>query len=248
VFRQRLFEIIEVAEDGDRPSQLYDIMMVTTIIVSLLPLTVKEYYDVFYYTDTAAMIIFIFDYVARLITADLKFTKYGKGAFIRYPITPMAIIDLLSILPFLTMVDNSLKLLRICRILESLRIIRVFKMLRYSRNLVIVLQVLKNCKGPLIAVCAMAIGYIVVAALVIFNVEADSFDNFFDAIYWATVSLTTVGYGDIYPVTTVGRIVTMISSLLGIAVVALPASIITAGYMKAIDKDIAGDDDPSDKS
>ena len=78
--------------------------------------------------------------------------------------------------------------------------------------------------------------YIFVSALVIFNVEADSFNTFFDAIYWATVSLTTVGYGDIYPVTTAGRIITMISSLFGIAVVALPAGIITAGYMEIIEK------------
>lgn len=70
-----------------------------------------------------------------------------------------------------------------------------------------------------------------ISALVVFNVEPDSFNSFFDAIYWATVSLTTMGYGDIYPVTEIGRVVTMISSLFGIAIVALPAGIITAGYM-----------------
>lgn len=70
--------------------------------------------------------------------------------------------------------------------------------------------------------------------MIIFNVEGESFESFFDAIYWATVSLTTVGYGDIYPVTKTGRIITMISSILGIAIVALPAGIITAGYMDVI--------------
>ena len=70
--------------------------------------------------------------------------------------------------------------------------------------------------------------------MIFFNVEADSFETFFDAIYWATVSLTTVGYGDIYPVTTTGRVITMISSMFDIAIVALPAGIITAGYMEAI--------------
>lgn len=82
------------------------------------------------------------------------------------------------------------------------------------------------------------VAYIIISALVVFNVEPESFDNFFDAIYWATVSLTTVGYGDIYPVTTIGRIVTMASSVFGIAIVALPAGIITAGYVKELDKDI----------
>ena len=67
--------------------------------------------------------------------------------------------------------------------------------------------------------------------------EPDSFRNFFEAVYWATVSLTTVGYGDIYPITTMGRIITMASSIFGIAIVALPAGIITAGYMKELEKD-----------
>lgn len=80
----------------------------------------------------------------------------------------------------------------------------------------------------------MAAAYIVISALVIFNVEPNSFDNFFDAIYGATVSLTTVGYGDIYPVSTLGRIVTMISSLFGIAIIALPSGIITGGYLNEI--------------
>ena len=69
----------------------------------------------------------------------------------------------------------------------------------------------------------------------ILNVEPESFENFYDAVYWACVSLTTMGYGDIYPVTAVGRFFTMISSFLGIAIVALPAGIITAGYMTEIE-------------
>ena len=80
----------------------------------------------------------------------------------------------------------------------------------------------------------MAFAYVLVSALIVFNVEPDSFNNYFDAVYWATVSLTTMGYGDIYPVTTAGRIVTMISSFMGIAIVALPAGIITSGMMDEI--------------
>ena len=84
--------------------------------------------------------------------------------------------------------------------------------------------------------CILAGGYILIAALVIFNLEPDTFKNFFEAICWATVSLTTAGYGDIYPTSPIGRVFTMISSLLGIAIVALPAGIITAGYMKEVDE------------
>lgn len=71
----------------------------------------------------------------------------------------------------------------------------------------------------------------------VYNVEPESFATFFDAFYWATISLTTVGYGDIYPVTTIGRIVTMISSIFGIAIIALPSGVITASYLDEIKKD-----------
>ena len=83
----------------------------------------------------------------------------------------------------------------------------------------------------------MAVAYILISALVIYNVEPESFETFFDAIYWATISLTTVGYGDIYPITTIGRIVTMISSAFGIAIIALPSGVITAVYLDEINKD-----------
>ena len=88
----------------------------------------------------------------------------------------------------------------------------------------------------MITVGFLAAAYVMISALVIFNAEPDTFDTFFDAIYWATVSLTTMGYGDIYPVTTIGRIVTMVSSVFGIAIIALPSGIITAGLMEEINK------------
>lgn len=82
--------------------------------------------------------------------------------------------------------------------------------------------------------CWIAAVYIFISALIIYNVEPQSFGNFFEAIYWATVSLTTVGYGDIYPVTTTGRIVTMASSIFGIAIIAMPAGIISAGFVNEL--------------
>lgn len=132
--------------------------------------------------------------------------------------------------------DSGFKLLRLFRIFRTFRVFRVFKAFRYSKSILIIVEVIKNSKDALLAVCALAIGYILVSALVIFNVEGDSFETFFDAVYWATVSLTTVGYGDIYPVTTTGRTIAMISSMFGIAIVALPAGIITAGYMEVINE------------
>lgn len=146
----------------------------------------------------------------------------------------MAIIDLLSILPSINMINKGFKALKTIRLIRTFRVLRIFKSFRYSKNIQIILQVGKNSKKALIAVLYLAIGYIFVCALIIFNVEPDSFNTFFDAI---TISLTTVGYGDIYPIITLERIITMVSSFMGIAIVALPASIITAGYMKEIESD-----------
>jgi voltage-gated potassium channel len=147
----------------------------------------------------------------------------------------MAVIDLLSVLPSFTVMNSCFKVLRMARMFRALRVLRVLKAARYSRSLQIILRVFRRSREALLTVGTLALAYILICALVILNVEPDSFENFYDAVYWACVSLTTMGYGDIYPVTAVGRFFTMISSFLGIAIVALPAGIITAGYMAEIE-------------
>lgn len=229
--RKRLFEIIEKSEEEDTIGHIYDIGMIVVIILSLVPLAFKTEYLLFMVIDKAAAVIFIIDYLFRWITADYKYNSHSAASFIRYPFSAMAIIDLLSILPSLTVVSRGFKVLRVLRMLRAMRVFRIFKGLRYSRSFEIIMNVVRRSKRALIAVGTLALGYILVAALIIFNVEPDSFNTFFDAVYWATVSLTTVGYGDIYPVSVMGRTITMVSSIFGIAIVALPAGVITAGYM-----------------
>jgi len=236
--RHRLFQIIEDAENGDKISNIYDVFMMIVIIASLIPLAFKTEYYAFRVIDIIAVVVFIIDYILRLVTADYKIQK-GKISFLIYPITPMAIIDALCILPSLSIVSNGFKILKVFRLIRTLRVFRVFKAIRYSKSIKMIKGVFKSQKKPLMTVGILAIAYILISALVIFNVEPDSFDNFFDAIYWATVSLTTMGYGDIYPVTTIGRIVTMISSIFGIAIIALPSGIITAGFMDELNNSLS---------
>lgn len=233
--RKRIFEIIEVAKDNDRASAVYDFIMLAAIVISIIPLAMKQTHLFFVYTDIITTTLFIIDYILRVITADYKLQKENMlTSFLIYPFTPWAIVDLISILPGLSILSSGFKLLRLFRVFRTFRVFRVFKAFRYSKSISIIMEVMKNSKEALLAVCALAIGYIMISALIIFNVEGDTFNTFFDAIYWATVSLTTVGYGDIYPVSTAGRVITMISSMFGIAIVALPAGIITAGYMEAL--------------
>lgn len=234
--RKRLFEIIETAQENDKASTIYDVVMIVLIVASIVPLAFKQSDTAFSVIEWVTTAAFIIDYIVRFITADMK-VKRGAASFAIYPFTPLAIIDLLCILPSFAAVSGGLRLLKVFRLLRALRVFRAFKMLRYSKSVFIIVDVIKEQKTPLLAVLGLAGGYILISALVIFNIEPDSFENFFDAIYWATVSLTTVGYGDIYPVTDAGRIITMLSSILGIAVVALPAGIITAGYMDRISRE-----------
>jgi voltage-gated potassium channel len=234
--RKKIYNVIEKSEYGNRISAAYDYFMLVVIAVSLVPLFFKQDNVGFKIIDKVTVVIFIIDYILRLVTADYKLKK-GKISFIIYPFTFMAIIDLLSILPSLSIISRGFKALRVLRMIRAMRVFRIFKAMRYSKSFIIIGNVLKKSKDSLIAVCVLAFGYILISALIIYNVEPDTFETFFDALYCATVSLTTVGYGDIYPVSLMGRIITMVSSIFGIAVVALPAGIITAGYMTEIDKE-----------
>ncbi len=234
--RKRIFEIIELSKEDDLLSKIYDLFMIFVIVLSTIPLAFKSPYPFFTYIERIAIIVFIIDYIFRWVTADYKIEKGKILSFLLYPFTPMAIIDLLSILPSITVLHSGLRLFKIFRLLRSFRILRVFRIVRYSSSIMTIVNIFKRQKEALLSVCTIAVGYILISALIIINVEPESFDNFFDAIYWATVSLTTVGYGDIYPVSTAGKIVTMVSSIFGIAIIALPASIITAGLMEEIDK------------
>ena len=237
--KKRLFEIIEAdnpADGLDKASTAYDILMITLVVLSLLPLTMKTDPPVFTLIEYVTVVVFSLDYLLRLATADCKYGTKNATAFLRYPFSPMAIIDLLSILPSLLTIHPAFRLLRVMRLLRALRVLRVAKVLRYSSSLRIISAVLRDSRKPLMAVLSLAAGYIVLSALLMFTVEAESFDNFFEAVYWATMSLTTVGYGDIYPVSSLGRAITMVSSLMGIAIIALPSSIITAGYIKELNQ------------
>ena len=233
--RRKIYEIIEVDDDRRGLSYIYDIVMIVAIALSLIPLMFKQTNAFFSVSETVITVLFILDYLLRLLTADFKLGR-GKLSFILYPFTFMAIIDLLSILPSLLLISDALKVLKAIRFSRALRVLKIFKSFRYSKNIAMIGNVFREQKKSLITVCALSCGYIFLSAIAVFNAEPETFETFFDAVYWATVSLTTVGYGDIYTVSVLGRVITMISSVLGVAVVALPAGIVTAGYMKALER------------
>ena len=231
-YKRRIYEVIEVSSIGDASSRAYDVLMTTTVIVGLVPLTLKtDNFYTFVIEIMTALILFI-DYCARVYTADYKMGYKHIRAYIAYIFTPLAIFDLLSILPVIYLLVPIPSL----RLLKLIRIFRVLKLIRYSKTMIVIANVLRKVKTQLIAVLILITIYIFVSAMLIFQLEPDLFTSFFDALYWATISITTIGYGDIYPTTDIGRFITMISALMGVAVIALPSGMITAAYMNEISK------------
>lgn len=236
--REIIREIVEPRNENSI-SRLYDYIMLIAIVIGILPLMFKEQNKLFWYFDIISVICFMLDYLLRWVTADYRSKFKGVLPYIIYPFTPMAIIDLLSILPGFNLLNPTFKVARISRMLK---IIRVFKIIRYYEPLEIVITVIKNQSKFLMTVLSLAIFYVFLTALIMFNAETGInpetgeclFSDFFDAFYWAACTLTTVGYGDLYPVSDVGRLISIISSIVGIAIIALPSGIVTAGYIEEL--------------
>ena len=234
--REKLYRVVEPRNKENYSSRVYDIVMLIAIAMGILPLMFRTQIRLFWYFDLISAICFIVDYMLRWCTADFD-SKRGKvAAFLIYPFTPMAIIDLLSILPIFNLLGPTFKVFRVSRLLK---ILRIFKVVRYFEPLEIIIAVIRKQSKILMTVLSLAFFYIFITALIMFNAEEDInpetgkylFDSFFDAFYWAACTLTTVGYGDLYPISDIGRAISIVSAMVGIAIIALPSGIITAGYM-----------------
>ncbi|MCD8394583.1 MAG: ion transporter [Bacteroidales bacterium] len=230
--RLQIYEVVSPhGDDSSTASRVYDYYQLVAILVSLVPLAFRHYTHFFAIMEYCCVGAFILDYLLRWITADYRL-KRGWLSFVYYPFTIMALIDLLSILPTFQVLNEAFHLARITRLFK---IVRLLKFGRYSKELAIFISVLKEQKSVLLSVLTLAIFYIIMTALLMFTVD-DKFEDFFDALYWVTSALTTVGYGDICPHNDIGRLISMLSSLVGVAIIALPSGVITASYLHTVER------------
>ena len=231
-FRKKISDIINIWTGSSIWCRVYDVVMIIVIIMGLLPLAFHEKYKVFKYTDIVVVTIFIIDYLLRWLTADFRIKK-GKLSFLIYPVTFFAIVDIICILPLFTDFGLGLRFAMLLRLVYTLRFL---KFIRYSKSIMILTNVLKNYGYVLMSIFFILVVYMLFSALVIFNVEPDTFPTFFDAVYWSVVTMVTVGYGDIIPTSIAGRVVAMITSIVGVIIFALPSGFIAAAFVKELSK------------
>lgn len=231
--KKRIYEIVEASHNADKTSKAYDVMILTAMVVGLIPLTIKGENQYTRIIDLVTVLLFVLDYALRIFTSDYKMGIRSYKAYLAYAFTPMAIIDLLSIVPILSLLFPTSTAIGLFRLF---RVFRLFKLLRYSTAMVIIGSVLRKVWRPLVAVFTLALIYIIACGLIMFQIEPDIFNTFFDAVYWSGCTVLAVGYGDITPLTQTGRAITVISATVGMAIIALPSGIITAGYMDEIKK------------
>ena len=245
--KQRVFEIIQDAKPGDKVSKIFDVTLIVLIVINVgmviaetfnIPQTVSK---IFYYIETVSVIIFTIEYILRVWTADCLFPdKKYPIAILKYCFSFLAIIDFLAIvpfyLPFIIPID-----LRVLRMLRIIRLFRIFKINRYTDALTNIFKVFKLKKHELLSSIFVVLLLMIIAAVLMYNIEntaqPEVFKNAFDALWWALATLTTVGYGDIYPITTLGKILSAVIALLGIGLVAVPTGIISAGFIEELSEE-----------
>ncbi len=243
-FRQKIHALIFPSEYGGTLHHYYDLFIVFWVLLSVLAVVLESVESIYYnlavefvVLDTLAVLVFCFEYSMRLYSCvEEPAFKHWLGGRFRYARQPVAMIDILAILPFF--LEVLLHHLVDLRFLRTFRLLRLFKLTRYTGSTTALVSVIKR-EMPVIGAAAFTMMLLVILAAsfgYLFEHEAqpDKFENIPTAIYWAVITLASVGYGDISPITPMGRFMTVIMALLGIGIFAIPASILSSAFMEQL--------------
>jgi voltage-gated potassium channel len=245
MIKKKIYSVIADINSKSRVGKAFDVFMSCLIVANVIFIIADTFQNRPMALVTASkiveyvsVVIFTMEYCLRLWTANLIRPELRPlKARLRYVISGMAIIDLLAILPFyipfIIPVD-----LRVLRMIRLIRLIRIFKISRYTSALSRIGRVLKKNAPELISSVSVVFVLMVISSVLMYYVESpvqpDKFNSAFSGFWWAVATLTTVGYGDIYPVTGLGKVISAVIALLGIGIVALPTGIISAGFLDDI--------------
>lgn len=240
--RRRLFEILEVGSDFDKASRTYDFINAFAIIINLVASIMYTYENMREQYGTILVVIeqitvafFAIDYILRLCTAKFLFPDTSEPKAIgKYVFSFSGIIDLLSFLPYYLPFFFPTGTVAF-RMIRVVRIFRLFKINAYHDALSIIMEVLRARRQQLISSVFIILILMLASSLCMYSLEheaqPDVFTNAFSGIWWAASTLLTVGYGDIYPITTLGKWFGICIAFLGVGMVAIPTGIISAGFV-----------------
>jgi len=248
--RYRVYEALASLPQASLLSRLVDYALVTLILLNAVSLVLESipslranYSAGFFWFETFSVAVFTVEYLLRLWSCveEVRFAKPVRGRF-RFALTPLAIVDLLAILPYyLGYLFDDLRILRV------LRLFRIVKLGRYSASLRTLGRVIVRKRGELAMILFALAVLLVIASTLVYYAERDAQPGVFTSIpatmWWAVATLTTVGYGDVYPVTPMGKIMASFTAVLGIGMFALPAGVIGSGFIEDLTRPETEDGD-----
>jgi voltage-gated potassium channel len=198
-----------------------------------------EFYSYFRIFEVVSIIIFTIEYLVRLWVADVERAE-GTGSLkarLVFAFSTFSVIDILAILPFYLPMLFPFDL-RFIRILRLFRLLLILRLGRFSKSIKMIVGVLKDTRAELATTIFVCFILLVFSSTLMFYIEGEAqpgkFDNVGDSMWWAVATLTTVGYGDIYPITPLGKFLSAIIALVGIGFVALPTGIISSAFIERI--------------
>jgi voltage-gated potassium channel len=251
--RERTWEILDVAKPGDKASRAFDILILSLIMVNVAAVIIGTVESVqarwgttLFVFEVFSVVIFTIEYAGRIwsCVSDNRYAGGFRGRM-RFVRQPLPLVDLFAVLPFyLPFLGIDLRFIRAFRLF---RIIRLAKASRYYSSLSLIRDTVKARKEELVLTFVVLALLLIVAASGIYYCENDAqpeqFPSIPGAFWWAVVTLTTVGYGDAYPITVAGKFFASLVAILGIGMFALPTGILGAGFVEEIRRRRAGQEE-----
>lgn len=243
---RRTWEILDAQRSGDRASRLFDLVLltlisanVTAVVVGTVPWVAARWGAELAWFELVSVLVFAVEYVLRVWSAAVELKYRGITGRLRYAVTPMALVDLIAILPSLLPfvgVD-----MRFARALRLMRLFRLAKLTRYLRSIRLFAEVAREKREELVLSTFVLFLLLLLSSSLMYFVEnaaqPDAFSSIPATMWWAIATLTTVGYGDMYPITPLGRLFGSIVAVMGIGLFALPTAILGTGFVEAIAKE-----------
>lgn len=241
-WRHAVFNVIRDDDVNHLSGTVFDSIIIVFIFVTVAFVVLDTFQmpawfaPVYKVVETISITVFTLEYILRIWTIPLAYPMLSPArARLKYIFSPMAMVDLLSVLPFFLplFLPVDLSILQAARII---RLLRIFKIKRYTNALDGIAYVFKKRGSQLFSSVLIIFLLMLIASVLMFEIEhtvqPDKFDNALSAFWWAVATVTTVGYGDMYPITPMGRLLGSVIALLGIGLVAIPTGIISAGFVQ----------------